>query len=136
MPSRNRQKARNKPQAKVRRRLASAGGFVGTETKRACGEATGSGWRKRWYSLVWVNRKRVFNDAAMINRHVIGTVFVYFGKENKCFSRLDARKVNQGGTYPIEPRNIIVFAIHVFPADIRLWNRPDLGDTYAEVDEM
>jgi hypothetical protein len=80
MPSRNRQKARNKPHACVRRRLASAGGFVGTETKRAWGDATGSGWRKRWYSLVWVNRKRVFNDAAMIKRHVIGTVFFYIPK--------------------------------------------------------
>ena len=34
-----------------------AGGFVGTETKSACGDATGSGGRKR-YSLL-INRSEV-----------------------------------------------------------------------------
>ena len=32
--------------------------------------------------MVWVNRKRVFNDARMIRRHVVGTVFM-FSKEKK-----------------------------------------------------
>lgn len=30
--------------------------------------------------MVWVNRKRVFNDAMMIKRHVVGTVFAFFKK--------------------------------------------------------
>jgi hypothetical protein len=36
MPSRNRQRARKTPHVCARRRLTSAGGFVGTETKRGC----------------------------------------------------------------------------------------------------
>ena len=40
--------------------------------------------------------------------------------------------VNQGGTHPIEPCDTVVFMVHVLPADVRIWNRSDLGDRYAE----
>jgi hypothetical protein len=50
--------------------------------------------------------------------------------------KAEAREVNQGGTHPIEPCDTVVFTVHVLPADVRIWNRSDLGDTYAEMGEV
>jgi len=42
----------------------------------------------------------------------------------------------QSDTYPVEPCDVVVFAVHVLPADIRVWDGSDLGDAYAEMDEV
>ena len=48
----------------------------------------------------------------------------------------NVKHVKSGGTHPIEPCDIVVFTVHVLPADVRIWNRSDLGNTYAEMDEV
>ena len=50
--------------------------------------------------------------------------------------KAEAREVNQGGTHPIEPCDTVVFTVHFLPADVRIWNRSDLGGTYAEMGEV
>jgi len=47
MPRRKRQNPRNAPHVCVRRRVENEGESAGAETKRACGDETGSGWRWR-----------------------------------------------------------------------------------------
>ena len=86
---------------------------------------------------MWVTRKRAFDDEVAIKRHVMGIVFL-FSKKVSMYANVkaEAHEVNQGGTHPIEPCDTVVFTVRVLLADVRIWNRSDLGDTYAEMDEV
>lgn len=39
-------------------------------------------------------------------------------------------------TDPVEPGRTGIFMIHVFPADVRVWDVADLGDADNEVEEV
>lgn len=39
-------------------------------------------------------------------------------------------------TDPVEPGRTAVFVIHVFPADVRVWDIADLGDADNKVKEV
>lgn len=69
-----------------------------------------------------VNRKSVFNDAAMIRRNVMGTVY----DKRRSFQLALGTNREIGGTHPVKPSDIVVFTVHILPADIRIRNRSDL----------